>query len=120
MNNEYEYPDAKVPLPGVYKPQHKSLEHSRPECNDIGSQTIKFDQRVSVPENRRRSPLPRLLALLAGGVLLLLVDGSAIVHYADSVIEATVFSLLTMPAATFLIMVALTIADLNEADSDLY
>jgi hypothetical protein len=50
--------------------------------------------------------MPKLLALLAGGVALLLLDGCAIAHYADTAFEATVFSLLTMPAAGYVISCA--------------
>ena len=91
---------------------HPSLLHSRPESTDAGSQTIRFEHRVPVPENTRRSPVPKLLALLAGGVVLLLLDGCAIIEYADSTVEATVISLATMPAAGFLIATAIQIRNL--------
>jgi hypothetical protein len=88
---------------------HPSLAHSRPECRDVGSSTIKITDRYPVPENTRRSTMPKLLALLAWGVALLLLDGCAIAHFADTSVEATIIALVTMPAAGFLIATAIHI-----------
>jgi len=85
---------------------HSSVAHSRPESTDAGSGTIKLHHRVPLPQNKRRRPYRKLLALLVGGVALLLLDGCAIAEYADTAFEATVFSLLTMPAAGYVISCA--------------
>jgi hypothetical protein len=89
---------------------HSSLPQSRPENTDAGADTIRLYQRVPLLENtRRRVSYRKLLALLTGGVALLLLDGCAIIEYADTVLEATVFSLLTMPAAGYVISCAIAL-----------
>ena len=108
--DEYPEPgmDIKTVVSDWQEPlSHPSLAHSRPESTDAGSQTIRFEHCVPVPENTRRSTVPKLFALLAGGVVLLLLDGCAIIEYADSTVEATIISLVTMPAAGFLIATAM-------------
>jgi hypothetical protein len=98
---------------------HPSIQHSRPESTDVGADTIKLQDKVLAPmPNTRRSPLPRLLALLAGGVALLLLDGFAIAHYADSVVEAVIIALVTMPTGGFILATALAIADVSGEDTD--
>ena len=81
---------------------HPSLAHSRPEAGDVGSETIRFNI-------RHKSQLPRLTALLFAGIMLLLADGAAIAYYADSVVEATIIALATMPTGGFIIATALAI-----------
>ena len=97
---------------------HPSIQHSRPECTDVGANTITLKDKVLAPmPNTRRSPLPKLLALLAGGVALLLLDGCAIAYYADSVTESVIIALVTMPTGGFLLAVAMAIADVD-SDTD--
>jgi len=98
----------------VDKPVHPSLAHSRPESTDVGADTIKITDKVLAPMPARRSPLPKLLALLAGGVALLLLDGCAIAYYADSVVEAVIIALVTMPTGGFILATAIAIADAEE------
>jgi len=103
----------------VDKPVHPSLAHSRPESTDVGADTITLKDKVLAPmPNTRRSPMPKLLALLAGGVALLLLDGCAIAHYADSVVEAVIIALVTMPTGGFILATALAIADVTGEDTD--
>ena len=98
---------------------HPSIQHSRPECTDVGANTITLKDNVLAPmPNTRRSPLPRLLTLLAGGVALLLLDGFAIAHYADSVVDAVIIALVTMPTGGFILATALAIADVSGEDTD--
>ena len=85
---------------------HPSLTHSRPECSDVGSQTIRFN---ITPKPQ----LPRLTALLFAGIMLLLADGAAIAYYSDSVVEATLIALATMPTGGFIIATAIAIRNQN-------
>lgn len=97
---------------------HPSIQHSRPECTDVGANTITLKDKILAPMPKKPSALPRLLSLLAGGVSLLLLDGFAIAHYADSVVEAVVIALVTMPTGGFILATALAIADVSGEDTD--
>jgi len=85
---------------------HPSLTHSRPECSDVGSQTIRFN---ITPKPQ----LPHLTAFLFAGIMLLLADGAAIAYYSDSVVEATLIALATMPTGGFIIATAIAIRNQN-------
>lgn len=91
------------PSPVPLTPYHGSVFHSRPAATDAGSGTIKLHY------NRRRRSYRKLLALLVAGIALLLLDGYAIAKYSDTVFEATVFSLLTIPASLYVISCAFAI-----------
>lgn len=87
---------------------HPSLAHSRPECTDIGTDTIRLGDRV--PANtRRRSPLVAAVALMFMGIGLLILDGCALAHYADAAFEAFVIAMVTAPAAVFVIATAFVV-----------
>lgn len=91
---------------------HPSLRHSRPECTDIGANTIRLGDRV--PANtRRRSPLVAAVALMFMGVGLLVLDGCALVHFADETFEAFVIAMVTAPTAVFVIATAFVVRGLR-------
>lgn len=81
---------------------------SRPAQNDVGADTI----RITLPQvahNRRRRTLATQVAWLAVGLALLLADGTAMYHYADSALESVCIALLTMPTGILVILAALQI-----------
>jgi hypothetical protein len=80
---------------------------SRPAQNDVGSDTIRINHRVA-PNTRRRTRATQL-AWLAVGVALLITDGTAIFHFADSPVESVILALLTMPTGILVILAALEV-----------
>jgi len=75
---------------------------SRPVQNDVGADTIRIP--LHVPQNRRRHSAA---AWMFFGVCLLLADGAALAHFADSPLEAGILAALTMPTGILVILAAL-------------
>jgi len=80
---------------------------SRPPQNDVGADTLRINHRVA-PNTRRRTRATQL-AWLAVGVALLITDGTAVFHFANSPLEATIIALLTMPTGILVILAALEV-----------
>jgi len=76
------------------------------ETYEPGSQTIRLPLKNETRVADRRTHATVLLAL---GVILLLLDGCALAHFADSIPEGVVLAALTMPAALFVILCALEV-----------
>jgi len=79
---------------------------SRPPQGDVGSDTIRLP--VGDPHLTPRRP-QRVAATvwLFSGIGLLLADGTAMMHFADSGVEACIIAALTMPTGIFVILAAL-------------
>jgi len=78
-----------------------SLNNSRPAQHDVGADTMRIP---FVPKNRRRHSAE---AWMFFGVCLLLADGAALAHFADSFLEAGILAALTMPTGILVILAAL-------------
>jgi hypothetical protein len=59
------------------------------------------------PENLRRFNREAAFAWMILGCVLLIFDGLALAHFADSVLEAVVWGLLCMPTSIFIVCAAL-------------
>lgn len=95
---------------------HPSLVHSRPQCSDVGADTLRLSDRI-VPANirrPRRSPLVAAVALLVMGIGLLILDGCALAHYADAAFESTVIALVSLPSAVFVVATAFVVRSLTD------
>lgn len=79
---------------------------SRPAQSDIGADTIRIPL-DGVPTNQRRHSRAAANVWLLVGIVLLLADGTAMAHFADSGVEATIIALLTMPTGILVILAAL-------------
>lgn len=101
-----QYPDAWADHHPRLRP---SIQHSRPESKDVGSETI----RLPLPLEKSKPPLKRAW-LLATGILLLLADGCGLAYFCDSFWEALIFCCLTMPTCGFVLWCAWEIYSLNE------
>lgn len=82
---------------------------SRPAQTDVGSNTI----RIPLSRQKLTKQQEALAAQIwmAVGVLLLIADGTAMWHFADSALEATIIALLSMPTGILVIVAALKFQD---------
>lgn len=69
-----------------------------------GSDTIRLPLKN---EPRVASREAHATVLLGLGIILLLLDGCGLAHFADSIPEAFIFAALTMPAGIFVVICAL-------------
>lgn len=79
--------------------------YSRP-ARDIGADTIRIPL-DGVPTNQRCHSRAAATIWLLIGIVLLLADGTAMAHFADSGVEAVIIALLTMPTGILVILAAL-------------
>lgn len=79
---------------------------SRPAQSDIGADTIRIPLE-GIPQNRKRRIRLAQQVYFFVGVALLIADGTAMHHFADSVIEAVIIAALTFPTAALVIAAAL-------------
>lgn len=91
--------------------RHPSIQHSRPEAGDVGSETI----RLPLPAKRPKPPLKRAWLLMTG-ILLLVADGCGLVYFCDSFWESLIFCCLTMPTCGFVFWCAWEIYSLNDTE----
>jgi hypothetical protein len=80
--------------------------YSRPPQGDVGRDTIRLP--VGDPHLTPRRPQRTAAAVwLLVGVGLLMADGCAMAHFADSAVEAVIVAALTMPTGILVILAAL-------------
>jgi hypothetical protein len=80
--------------------------YSRPPQTDIGCDTIRLP--LGEPHLSPRRPQRTAAAVwLLVGVALLMADGCAMAHFADSTVEAVIVAALTMPTGILVILAAL-------------
>jgi len=80
--------------------------YSRPPQGDVGRDTIRLP--VGDPHLSPRRPQRTAAAVwLLVGVGLLMADGCAMAHFADSAVEAVIVAALTMPTGMLVILAAL-------------
>jgi len=87
-----------------------STSHSRPPQGDVGRDTIRLpigDPHLSPHLTPRRPQRTAATVWLLAGIVLLLADGTAMAHFADSGVEACIIAALTMPTGIFVILAAL-------------
>jgi hypothetical protein len=89
--------------------RHPSIQHSRPEAGDVGSETI----RIPLPPKQPKPPLKRAWLLMTG-ILLLVSDGCGLAYFCDSFWESLIFCCLTMPTCGFVLWCAWEIYSLND------
>jgi len=91
-----------------HKQHDMSTSHyaSRPEQSDVGSNTIRIPL-DRVPKNTRRHSNLTIRLWMAIGVALLIADGTAMVHFADSPLEASIIAFLTMPTGILVMLAAI-------------
>jgi hypothetical protein len=80
--------------------------YSRPAQNDVGADTIRISLADCPTNTRKHTRLAANIWLLVG-IVLLLTDGTAMYHFADSPLEATIIALLTMPTGILVVLAAL-------------
>jgi len=80
--------------------------YSRPPQGDVGSDTIRIPLEAGQTNQRHQCRLAANVWLLVG-IVLLLADGTAMMHFADSGVEACIIAALTMPTGIFVILAAL-------------
>jgi hypothetical protein len=80
--------------------------YSRPTRGDVGSETIRIPL-DGIPANQRRHGRLAANIWLLAGIVLLLCDGTAMAHFADSGVEACIIAALTMPTGILVILAAL-------------
>ena len=80
---------------------------SRPPQSDIGSDTIRIPIGDPHLTNTRRHSRATANVWLLVGIVLLLADGTAMAHFANDGLEATIIALLTMPTGMLVILAAL-------------
>ena len=88
-------------------PANMSTSHysSRPAQNDVGNDTIRIP-RDRVPKNTRRHTRLAQQMWFFVGVALLIADGTAMYHFADSALEACIIAAPTLPTAVVVILAA--------------
>ena len=99
------------PEPWADRRPRPSIQHSRPEAGDVGSETI----RMPLPAERSKPPLKRAWFLMTA-VLLLVSDGCGLAYFCDSFWESLVFCCLTMPTCGFVLWCAWEIYSLNDTE----
>jgi hypothetical protein len=83
-----------------------SSHSSRPPQGDVGRDTIRLP--VGDPHLNPRRPQRTAAAVwLLVGVGLLMADGCAMAHFADSAVEAVIVAALTMPTGILVILAAM-------------
>jgi hypothetical protein len=83
-----------------------STSHYSRRDYEVGSDTIRLPIAPEVQNRRKHTRLTANLWILVG-VMLLLCDGTAMYHFADSPLEATIIAILTMPTGILVIIAAL-------------
>jgi len=78
---------------------------SRPVQSDIGADTIRIPL-TDTKNVRRHTGLVATLWLCVG-IMLLLADGTAMYHFANDGLEASIIAILTMPTGILVILAAL-------------
>ena len=78
---------------------------SRPAQSDVGADTIRISL-DRVPKNTRRHTRLAQQMWFFVGVALLIADGTAMCHFADSALEACIIAALTLPTAVVVILAA--------------
>jgi len=78
---------------------------SRPAQNDAGADTIRIP--LSETQNVRRHTKLVATLWLCVGVMLLLADGTAMYHFANDALEASIIAILSMPTGILVILAAL-------------
>lgn len=79
---------------------------SRPAQSDVGSDTMRIPLDGFPKNERRHTKLARHIWLCVG-VMLLICDGTAMWHFAESALEASIIALLSMPTGILVILAAL-------------
>jgi hypothetical protein len=79
--------------------------YSRPAQNDVGADTIRIP--LSETQNVRRHTKLVATIWLVIGVILLLADGTAMYHFANDALEASIIAILSMPTGVLVILAAL-------------
>ena len=80
--------------------------YSRPAQTDVGADTIRIPLTDCPPNAKKHTRLAANIWLFVG-IVLLLADGTAMYHFADSPLEATIIAALTMPTGILVIVAAL-------------
>jgi len=107
------YPEPKSdPTVLPYRPLHPSIQHSRSEAGDVGSETI----RIPLPRHILNSKPVSGRGFVLAGLLLMLADGCGLAYFCDSFWESVVFCILTMPTCGFVLWCAWEIYSLNDND----
>ena len=98
------------PEPWADRRPRPSIQHSRPEAGDVGSETI----RIPLPQHTPNSKPVSGRGFVLAGLLLMLADGCGLAYFCDSFWEAVVFCCLTVPAGFFTLCAAWEIYSLND------
>jgi hypothetical protein len=99
--------DLNAVSPGWQEPlSHPSLSRSRPECNDVGMDTIRIP--LAAARNYHKAALrARYVALFALAAVMLMADGIALAVWTETVVEHYVFAALAISAELLLIACAI-------------
>lgn len=96
-------PGWESPLSRADRP---SLSRSRPECNDVGMDTLRIP--LAAARNYHKAALrARYLALFALAAVMLMADGIALAVWTENVVEHYVFAALAISAELLLIACAI-------------
>jgi hypothetical protein len=88
------------------KADRPSLSRSRPECNDVGMDTIRIP--LAAARNYHKAALrARYVALFALAAVMLMADGIALAVWTENVVEHYVFAALAISAELLLIACAI-------------
>jgi len=79
---------------------------SRTASNDAGLNTIRLPIAQEIQIRRKHTRITANIWLLVG-IMLLICDGTAMYHFADSAVEATIIAILSMPTGILVILAAL-------------
>lgn len=79
---------------------------SRPVQTDVGSDTIRIPIEGIKTNRRRHTDLAQKIWLCVG-IMLLICDGTAMWHFANSAFEAAIIAFLSMPTGILVIIAAL-------------
>lgn len=99
--------DLNAVSPGWQEPlSHPSLSRSRPECNDVGMDTIRIP--LAAARNYHKAALRACyVALFALAAVMLMADGIALAVWTENVVEHYVFAALAISAELLLIACAI-------------